>query len=231
MPKIAAIVPAFNEETTVGHVVQALADSHVFDEIIVISDGSTDKTAEVARSSGATTVHELPFHKGMGKSKGQALQHGVTHTDAQIIAFFDADLIGLSSDHIHSLLDPVIAGTRYMNTAWRERGWLGNFIQHHLPLIGGERAMRREVFESIPDQFLRGFMIESAVNYYCRSNDLPYGATPLRGLTMRKKYQKVGWGKALGEYAHMYWQVAKAMVVVRLHRKEFREHFVHDKHI
>lgn len=90
--------------------------------------------------------------------------------------------------------------------------------------------MRRQIFETIPDRYVRGFMIESATNYYCRANDLPYGGTLLPGLTMRKKYQKVGWPKAIIEYAHMYWQVAKAMIVVRMHTHEFRMRFIHEKH-
>jgi len=230
MPKVAAIVPAFNEEKTVGDVVRALVASKIFDEIIVISDASTDATAEHARQAGATLVHELPFHKGLGSSKGQAVEHGVAHTDAGIIALFDADLIGFSPEHARLIVEPVLSGARAMNTGWRDRGSFLNFVQRHLPLIGGERAMERSIFEAIPIRFLRGFMIEAATNYYCRANKLKYGGTMLPGLTMRKKYQKVGWPRALREYAHMYWQVAAAMITVRMHRREFRNHFVHEKH-
>ncbi len=230
MPKAAAIVPAFNEEKTVGDVVRALVASKIFDEIIVISDASTDGTAAAARAAGATTVHELPFHKGLGSSKGQAVEHGVTHTDASVVAFFDADLIGFTPEHARLVVLPVLSGKMAMNAGFRDRGPLGNFLQRFLPLIGGERAMEREVFETIPSRYLRGFMIEAATNYYCRANGLPYGGTLLPGLTMRKKYQKVGWPKAILEYIRMYYQVAKAMVWVRLHRAEFRGHFIHEKH-
>lgn len=229
MPKIAAIIPALNEEATIASVVKALAESRIFDEIMVISDGSHDQTAARAREAGAT-VHELPHHPGRG-GKGQALVHAVTHTDAELIAFFDADLIGFTPDHVRALVEPVMSGKRAMNTGWRDRGAINNFIQmRFMPLIGGERVMQRSIFEAIPDRFLRGFMIEAATNYYCRANGLKYGGTLLPGLTMRKKYQKVGWFRALGEYAFMYWQVAKAMVVVRLSARDFRNHFIHEKH-
>jgi polyisoprenyl-phosphate glycosyltransferase len=227
MPTIAAIVPAFNEEKTVGGVVKTLAASGIFKDVIVICDGSTDGTAQAARESGATLVHELPKRSG----KGAALEHGVTHTDADYVAFFDADLLGFTEDHARRLVEPVLKGERAMNTAWRDRGAVSNFIQMHImPLIGGERAMSRRVFESIPSRFLRGFMIEAATNYYCRSNGLKYGGTLMPGLTMVKKYQKVGWPKAIGEYADMYWQVAKAMALVRRHAHEFKSNFVHEKH-
>jgi glycosyltransferase involved in cell wall biosynthesis len=226
MPKIAAIVPAFNEEQTVANVVRPLVESKLFDEIVVISDGSTDHTAARAREAGATVVHELPIRGG----KGKAMQHGVTHTDATIIAFFDADLINFSAEHARLIVTPVVEGKRLMNTGLRDRGGFFMWLEGHLPLIGGERAMLREVFEAIPDRYTRGFMVESALNYFCRANHLPYGGTALPGLTMRRKYDKVGWYKAIGEYAHMYYQVLKAMILVRLKRHEFITRFVHEKH-
>jgi len=226
MIKIAAIVPAFNEEKTVANVVKPLVDSKLFSEVIVISDGSTDGTAASARAAGATIVHELPVTGG----KSKALQHGVTHTDAEFVAFFDADLKGFTTTHARAIVEPVASGKLAMSVGWRDRNWFSNFTQRFLPLIGGERAMRRDIFENIPERFIHGFMIEAATNYYCRANRLPYGATLLKGLTVRTKYQKVGWAKALPEYAHMYYQVVKAMIMVRMHTKEFREHFVHDKH-
>lgn len=226
MPKIAAIVPAWNEEKTIADVIKPLVESKIFDEVIVISDGSNDKTAEVARTSGATMVHELPLNGG----KCKALMHGLAHTDAEFIAFFDADLIGFTAEHARIVVEPVLSGKLAMSVAWRDRNWFSNFTQRFLPLIAGERAMRRNIFEDIPERFSRGFMIEAATNYYCRINNLRYGATLLPGMRVRTKYQKVGWAKALPQYAHMYYQVVKAMVVVRLHSKEFKEHFIHEKH-
>jgi len=226
MPNIAAIVPAFNEEKTIASVIKPLVKSKLFSEIIVICDGSTDGTADAAREAGATTVHELPVNHG----KSGALQHGAAHTDAEFIAFFDADLVGFTSEHASTIVAPVLAGKLAMCVGWRDRNAFSNFTQRFLPLIGGERAMRRDIFENIPERYIRGFMIEAATNYYCRANGLPYGAVLLKGLTVRTKYQKVGWAKALPEYAHMYYQVVKAMILVRAHTSDFREHFVHEKH-
>lgn len=208
---ISAIVPAYNEEETIGGVVRALVLSKLFSEVVVISDGSTDRTAEEARSAGATTVHELPRRGG----KGAAMQHGITHTDSPLIFFCDADLLGLNKKHIQDVLDPVLSGERVMNVALRDRGKLFMRLAAYLPLIGGERALYRHVIEGIPDRYLRGFMVESALNYYCRINKLPYGSVPLFGLKIRHKYQKVGWVRGVGQYFKMAWEIAKAMFTVR----------------
>ncbi|MBI4280613.1 glycosyltransferase [Candidatus Uhrbacteria bacterium] len=212
--KVAAIIPAYNEEKTIGSVVKTVVESRLFDEVIVISDGSTDQTASVARAAGATTVHELPVKGG----KGGAMLHGVTHTDAQILFFMDADLYNLKKEHLEAVLRPVLEGKKAMNVCLRDRGPLLTNLSAHLPLIGGERALLRHVIERVPQKFLRGFMIEAALNYHCRKEKLPYGSVPCAGLSMRKKMEKVGFWRGLVEYIEMFYQVFKAMILVRFAR-------------
>lgn len=216
----AAIVAAYNEEKTIGPIVKTLAESKLFRDVIVISDGSTDRTAEIARENGADLVHQMPWKHG----KGAAMMHGVAHTDAPILFFLDADLIGLQKRHLEAILKPVLKGEMDMAVGIRDRGKLAMKLAARLPLIGGERAMQRRVFEDIPDKYLQGFMVESAMNYYCRSHRLPYGTVELPGLHIRRKMQKVGFAKGLLEYIHMDWQIIKAMAIVRIARLkgEFR---------
>jgi len=217
---VAAIIAAYNEEQTIGPIVRTLVESGLFRDVIVISDGSTDRTAEIARENGADLVHQLPWKHG----KGAAMMHGVSHTDAPLIFFCDADLKGLRKDHVERILKPVLKGEKSMVVGIRDRGKFAMWMAARLPLIGGERALERHVFEDIPDKFLQGFMVESAMNYYCRSHKLKYGTVELPGLHIRRKMQKVGFLKGLKEYIHMDWQIIKAMAIVRLARLkgEFR---------
>ncbi|KUO96101.1 glycosyltransferase family 2 protein [Ferroacidibacillus organovorans] len=59
------IIPALNEERSVGNVVESILSSCPMVDVIVISDGSTDQTAAVARGAGAKVV-ELPVNLGIG---------------------------------------------------------------------------------------------------------------------------------------------------------------------
>ena len=211
-PRVAAIIPAYNEELTIADVVRAALQSPLVDEVLVVSDGSTDKTVARAEQAGAIAL-AFPVNQG----KGAAMASGVVATQAPIVLFLDADLRGLTADHIERLLLPVFSGARMMNIGLRDRGFLVGLMRH-LPLVGGERAMRREVFERIPRRFLHRFMVESALNYSCRSRGEPYGSVILPGLSIRRKHEKVGIWRALGEYAKMGWQMAYGMVVVRLAR-------------
>lgn len=207
-------MPAYNEEKTIRPILETLKASSYIDEVILISDGSTDNTKRVGEEVGVSIAHQLPLHSG----KGKAMQHGVTHTDAPILFFFDADLLDLSEEHIKKVLLPVLEGKKVMNVAIRDRGPLAMKLAAHMPLIGGERAMLRHVFEDIPERLKQGFMVEGALNYYCRSNKLAYGSVPCPGLKIRRKMQKVGVVRGFWQYVKMFYQVIKAIIVVRVAR-------------
>ncbi|MFH1404605.1 MAG: glycosyltransferase family 2 protein [Patescibacteria group bacterium] len=206
-----AVIPAYNEEKTIAQVVRVLKSSPYIRDVIVVSDGSVDNTSVIAQSEGARTL-QLPKKGG----KGEAMMHGVAHTDAPILAFFDADLLGFTPDHIERLVLPVLNGAKSMNVGIRDRGKFWSSLSSHMPLIGGERVMARSVFENVSPEFLKGFMVESALNYYCRSNKLSYGSVFLPGLSIRRKYDKVKLSKAIVQYIKMSAQVAKAIAIVRI---------------
>ena len=208
---VAAIVPALNEEKTIGDVINVLVQSPLLSEVIVVSDGSTDRTVHIAKEAGATVVEHS---KTAGK--GETMLTGVKSTKADIVVFFDADLRGFNLGHIEQLVLPVLNEAKVMNAGIRDRGPLLSFFSAHLPLISGERAMKREIIENIPPQFLQGYMVESALNFYCRSKKMAYGSVLLSGLTIRTKVEKVGILHAVVQYIRMFVQIVHAMLIVRL---------------
>ena len=80
---VTAIVPARNEEQTVGEVVQECL--HYASQVLVVEGGSTDRTAEVAKEAGATVIRD----KGLGK--GAALRLAVEAVRTPVCVFVDAD--------------------------------------------------------------------------------------------------------------------------------------------
>src|SRR5438876_436250 len=103
---VAIIIPAYNEEQRVSAVIQAALQSKLANEVIVVSDGSTDKTAEVAGKFPGVKVIDLKVNVG----KGGAMCAGVEATNAEIVAFVDADLIGLTGQHIDHIIAPIQQG-------------------------------------------------------------------------------------------------------------------------
>lgn len=212
MKTVDAIIPAYNEEATIGAVVSVLKQSPLIREVVVVSDGSTDQTAFVACTAGGRVI-DLPKNAG----KGAALWRGIQETDADILFLADADLRGLTVEHVAQILAPVLSGQLAMNVGLRDRGWLTP-LTAHLPLISGERALGRQVAERVPVKFFQGYMIESALNYSCRSRKMDYGSVILSGLSIRRKYEKVGWPRAAIQYLKMSWQIGKSILLVRLCR-------------
>ncbi|HZF10231.1 MAG TPA: glycosyltransferase family 2 protein [Thermoanaerobaculia bacterium] len=163
-PRVAAIVPAYNEEETLAEVLQVLRSTPLIDEVIVVSDGSTDRTVEIARALGQKIIHLRKNH-----GKGTAMAVGVAHTDAPLLVFVDGDILNLTHAMLEELIRPVLDGRSEMNVGIRNRGSLLNAIHVHFgPLLSGIRCLKREVFAAVPSEDIAGYAIETGLNWACR---------------------------------------------------------------
>ena len=144
-PKITAIVPAYNEEKTIGNVLKTLKRTELIDEIIVINDGSVDNTYEVAESYGVKIIN---FKHNQGKSR--AVKKVCSKINTDIIFFCDADLVGLKSSFVEQIISPVIDEEAVMSIGLRDKGIrVQNYLQYRFPKISGERAILYETFKEI----------------------------------------------------------------------------------
>jgi glycosyltransferase involved in cell wall biosynthesis len=185
-PTAAAIVPAWNEARTVGAVVFAALDATLVDEVVVVDNASTDGTGAVAAAHGARVVHEPVA------GKGEAMRAGVAATDAEVVVFLDADLIGLRPDHIDGLVTAVVDGRADMACGLFDRGPLANRIfLEGLPVLTGQRALRRELFERLAPDDIRGYRVEAALNSVVARDELVRRDRVLDGLWHRTKEEKL----------------------------------------
>jgi glycosyltransferase involved in cell wall biosynthesis len=99
---VAVILPALDEEASVGLVVQKVPRA-IVDEVIVVDNGSTDRTAEVARHAGARVVHQPQ------RGYGAACWAGVQATDCDVLVFLDADG-SFDAAETAALVEPLCAG-------------------------------------------------------------------------------------------------------------------------
>ncbi len=138
------------------------------------------------------------------------MREGATQTDADILLFFDADLIGLTGKHVQDLLAPVCSGQATMAMGIFKGGRLWtDMAQFFAPAITGQRAIRRDVFLEIPDLESVGYGIELAINDYVHHQGLARRDVTLRGVTHPMKEEKLGWARGAASRLRMYRQMLR----------------------
>lgn len=187
---VAAIIPAFNEAPRIMNVLDVLRKDPLVDEVIVVDDGSEDDTGEIAQKAG---IRALKHSSNRGK--GAALATGLQAcTHASHFLFLDADLVGLTHEHVAALLKPVLKAPGPMMSIGvftKGRPFL-DLAQHLTPILNGQRCINRQFADTLPDISPSRFGVEVLLNRHSRLAGLPYVYLPLRGLTHVPKEEKYG---------------------------------------
>ncbi|MDK2895926.1 MAG: hypothetical protein PWP04_46 [Candidatus Atribacteria bacterium] len=206
--KITAIIAAYNEEKTIGPIIDTLKKTPLIDQIIVVSDGSTDKTVQIARNRGVDVV-ELSQNVG----KGGALYRGMEYIQADVVLLLDADLVDLTENHVVSLVQPVLSNRADVSIGVFEKGrFATDFAQKIAPFLSGQRAIRADILLNISSIELARFGVETAINKYVKKMGIKVEVVSLPGLTHLMKEEKMGIVKGLKERVKMYWEILKILL-------------------
>ena len=205
--KSVVIIPAYNEDQTIGNIVAAVNQVPFVAEAIVVSDGSTDNTVEAARAFGARVI---ALDQNIGK--GGAMTVGVNNTDADVVLFLDADLIGLQPIHIVDLFLPVLEGRAEMSVGIFEQGRLAtDLAQFIAPYLSGQRAVKRELFRQVSNLEMTRFGVEVALTRFAKTAGISVAEVELRDMTHIMKEEKLGVVKGFMARIKMYWEIARCV--------------------
>jgi glucosyl-3-phosphoglycerate synthase len=188
---VSVCIPARNEAATIGRVVRVLRRglvdrSGLVDELVVMDGASSDDTAAIARSEGATVYSEddvLP-EAGPGRGKGEGMWKSLHVCHGDIICWVDADIRNIHPRFVYGLLGPLLADDtiQYVKAFYERpirngkvtrptgggrvtellaRPVLNLFWPHLAGIVqplSGEYAGRREVLEQL--RFSSGYGVE-----------------------------------------------------------------------
>lgn len=195
-PKIAILIPCYNEDLTIGQVVRDFRAEIPEAEIYVCDNNSTDRSAEIAGSAGARIVHERR------QGKGFVVQSMFCQLEADVYVLVDGDGTYPARD-VHKLLQPIllgeadmVVGSRLMGASeseFRFLNRLGNgfflkiinliFKVKLTDVLSGYRAFDREFVKGVPI-FGGGFETEVEVTIKALARGYRITEVPVR-LTSR----------------------------------------------
>jgi len=103
IPKLSIIIPCYNEEKDIQKCLQSLEEQSFNDfEIIIVDDGSTDRTKEIVRK-----IKEVKLIEGKHKGPGVSRNLGAKMAKGEILIFVDADM-NFDKNYIKYLIDPIV---------------------------------------------------------------------------------------------------------------------------
>ena len=164
--RVSVLIPAFNEESSIGELIKKVKTVGNWLEVLVVDDGSSDQTSEAARAAGARVVRH-PYNKG----NGAAVKTGIREAQGELVLLMDGDGQHDPADiqKIIALLpeyDLVVGARAWDAQATFSRG-LGNLLLARLAsylcgrkipdLTSGFRAARRDRMREFLHLFPNGF--------------------------------------------------------------------------
>lgn len=235
-----ALVTAYNEEETIGTVLDVLLSVPEIDFVQVVDDSSTDNTVLEVKKRSEVGYIGLPVRVPVGDA---IMAHLDTIPDNAHIMWCDADLRGFKAVHVAEILNIYssndvsmvvglkdhipflpISATRWF-PSWFLRGWdrvIGRLNLH----VGGERVLAKADFiEAIAEsrklgwrEMLSGYGIVIFLNWYLKEYKKGYLTTvlPLKGLTHKEKYQKRGFLRGSWAMFRSIYQFLKVAVKLKL---------------
>lgn len=217
-PTVAIIIPAFNEEGRIAGVARAAKGSTLAHEVIVVNDGSADRTTAEAQTVEGVRVVDLKVNQG----KGGAMVAGAKATNADIICFVDADLEGIQPRHIDQIIRPMLMpGVDMCIGVFRGGTILSDAGQRAFPYVSGQRALHRKVFLAIPYVSEMRFGVEMTLTNWAKRSKAQVVRVVLRGVSNCHKEKKLGVIKGSAARIKMYSEMYRA--VKRTRKRNFRK--------
>ncbi|MBW8733972.1 MAG: glycosyltransferase family 2 protein [Asticcacaulis sp.] len=196
---MSCVVCAYNEADSLSDILRAIDGHPLFSEVIVVDDGSSDGTADIARTF--PDVRVISYRPNRGKT--HALSLGIEAASGDLIMLIDADLKGLKASNIFALAEPVLAGRARVSISLRANS-LALYRGLGLDFVSGERVLPAALVKPYIAymQRLPRWGAEAFINGLITRAKLPIAVIEWPDVFNIRKAEKIGaWRGALAELA------------------------------
>ena len=196
--KTTAIICAYNEENTIEDVV-TLVSNYSIDEVIVVNDGSTDKTDSILKEiKKYYNFNYIILQKNKGK--GFAMAKGIEKAKGDVIMFIDADLSNIQDKHFTELLTPILNNKADMVLGQPTETLIDTSI-NPFKSFTGQRALKKTDIQPIIEKMKKSrFGVETLINLYYQSENKNTKYVMLEGLKHPTKFDKTSTQQAMKEF-------------------------------
>jgi glycosyltransferase involved in cell wall biosynthesis len=211
MKNVSIVICAFNEESTIEKVVTDCRRFNPDSEIIVVDDGSKDRTPEIIKSLAEQlnlAIYILPANKG----KSYAMAHGVEKSTQEIILFFDADVSNISMKHFSDLIDPLQSNEADMVLGQPSETVIDYRVNPFRSLTGERAVYKRDILPLLDDIRDIRFGVETFLNLYYQAKGMRIKYVLLTGLKHPTKYAKTSPLKATKEFVLEGQEIAVTLI-------------------
>jgi cellulose synthase/poly-beta-1,6-N-acetylglucosamine synthase-like glycosyltransferase/peptidoglycan/xylan/chitin deacetylase (PgdA/CDA1 family) len=221
LPSVAVIVPAYNEEAGIERSIRSIAGNDFPDfEVIIVDDGSTDRTAEIVEGLELGNVRLI---RQDNAGKAGALNTGIELSDSEVVVMVDGDTLfeeGTIRALVAPLADPEVAAVAGNTKVGNRRGLLGRW--QHIEYVIGFNLDRRmyEVLQATPT-------VPGAAGAFRRDVLLEVGGVPADTLAedtdLTLAIGRTGRRVVYAEYAHAWTEAPSSATA--LWRQRYRWSF------
>lgn len=168
--KLSVIIPCYNEENTIEKIIKLVEEVPIEKEIIVVDDGSTDKSPEILRSVASKKPYIKLILSPKNRGKGASIRLGLKETTGDYVIIQDADLEYNPQDYLKLLEETkkgtdIVYGSRFAGSYKNMTSlhYLGNrFLTFLTNILYGVKLTDMETcYKLIPGDFARSISIKS----------------------------------------------------------------------
>ena len=206
MKKTTAIICVFNEEKTIKEVVSIVCD-YFFDEVVVVNDGSTDKTDDILNE--LSENYKFKYIKlEENKGKGFAMATGIENANGEIIVFVDADLSDLQEDHLFELALLLVHKKADMILGQATETLIDYSVNPFKSFTGQRSVFKKDILPIVDKMKNSRFGVETLINLYYQAEGKKVKYIMLNGLKHPTKFDKVSKQQAIKEFVKEGHQIA-----------------------